>query len=496
MPEEIHFAGYPAAVVSATPEGKAVQQLLWGDFVRKTGNRQDGWVEIFARGTKGWVEETALQSNRILEVVFVDIGQGDGCLVVSPDDKQLLVDAGQGDNMRRFLRWRFNKFQKPSQFEAIVISHPDADHYKGFDEIFDETNVRIGTIYHNGIVERAGDDPLGPKADGFLTDIIPDHAALAKLLAKPASFQGKQYPTMLNKALSSGRVGNIRMLAAGDKFMPGFTGNKGFAIEVLGPVVEPDERGNPRLRWLKDVGKTKNGHSVVLRLRYNHVSILLGGDLNIPSEQLLLSHHTKMKVPPTNAEQEGLIVEAARKVFQVDIAKACHHGSADFSDLFLQSLNPIATIISSGDAEPHAHPRADSLGTVGKFSRGARPLVFSTELSRSAAELVKHPHVLRVQFREAQKSLEQAKDRLAKVTADKEKDAAEKAVAKAQKAFDKLVDGLERSVAVFGAINVRTDGEKVVIAYKIERPSSPKKKWDVYQLEPTEAGILRFVSQH
>jgi hypothetical protein len=57
---------------------------------------------------------------------------------------------------------------------------PDSDHYKGFDEILDETNVRIGTIYHNGIVERAGDDPLGPKADGFLTDIIPDQAALEK----------------------------------------------------------------------------------------------------------------------------------------------------------------------------------------------------------------------------------------------------------------------------------------------------------------------------
>ena len=53
MADEIHFAGYPAVVVSAMPEGKAVQQLLWGDFVRKTGNRQDGWVEIFARGTKG-----------------------------------------------------------------------------------------------------------------------------------------------------------------------------------------------------------------------------------------------------------------------------------------------------------------------------------------------------------------------------------------------------------------------------------------------------------
>jgi hypothetical protein len=220
----------------------------------------------------------------------------------------------------------------------------------------------------------------------------------------------------------------------------------------------------------------------VLRLRYHDVSILLGGDLNIPSEHLLLAYHTQMKVPPTTAEQERLIVEAARKVFQADIAKSCHHGSADFTDLFLQSVNPIATIISSGDDEPHAHPRADSLGTVGKFSRGARPLVFSTELSRSAKELVKHPHVLRQQFKVAQEKVN--------------KSATEKEKARAQKAFDALVDSLERSIAVFGAINIRTDGRRVIIAYKIERPTRKDKKWDIYQLEPTEKGILHFVSKH
>jgi hypothetical protein len=31
-----------------------------------------------------------------------------------------------------------------------------------------------------------------------------------------------------------------------------------------------------------DDGKTKNGHSVVLRLKYREIRILMGGDLNIP----------------------------------------------------------------------------------------------------------------------------------------------------------------------------------------------------------------------
>jgi hypothetical protein len=49
----------------------------------------------------------------------------------------------------------------------------------------------------------------------------------------------------------------------------------------------------------------------------------------------------------------------------------------------MQKVNPYATVISSGDNESFAHPRADAIGCAGKYSRGSRPLVYSTELARS-----------------------------------------------------------------------------------------------------------------
>jgi beta-lactamase superfamily II metal-dependent hydrolase len=427
----------------------------------------------------------SVQAERILEIIFVDIGQGDGCLLVTPADKHLLIDAGAGDNLFRFLRWRYNRFKKPRHFESVVISHPDADHYNGFENVFSEPNVTVGTVYHNGIVERKAKEILGPRGNlegiSHLEDVIADRAALEGLLADPANWQGKKYPTMLKRALDSGRVADFRMLCANDKFMPGYGPEQELAIEVLGPVPHPGA-GRPRLRWFGDVGKTKNGHSVVLRLRYRDVRILLGGDLNIPAEYHLLAHFTKLPVPPRTVEEERRVVEAARQVFQSDVAKACHHGSADFSDLFLQAVNPVATVISSGDDEPHAHPRADSLGTIGRFSRGTRPLIFSTELSRSAPESVKHPWVLREQLRTAAAALHKAAS----------PEAQEKAGAK----YEKLLAGIERSVAVYGAINLRTDGRRVVMGYKIERPRSKDNEWDLYRLEPVAGGGLSYVSKH
>ena len=82
---------------------------------------------------KSWV-----QDKRLLEINFVDVGQGDGCLLVTPEDKLLIIDAGEADNMFRFLRWRFGRFQKPVEFESMVITHPDLDHYAGFFEFFQE----------------------------------------------------------------------------------------------------------------------------------------------------------------------------------------------------------------------------------------------------------------------------------------------------------------------------------------------------------------------
>ena len=94
-------------------------------------------------------------------------------------------------------------------------------------------------------------------------------------------------------------------------------------------------------------------------------------------------------------------------------------------------MNPIVTVISSGDEESHCHPRPETLGAIGKFSRGERPLIYSTELARSSPEYVKL----------------EAKEK----KSDKTK---------------------QRIVATYGMITLRTDGEKAIISQKLEKARS------------------------
>jgi hypothetical protein len=150
-------------------------------------------------------------------------------------------------------------------------------------------------------------------------------------------------------------------------------------------------------------------------------------------------------------DQVGNIVTNARKFFQSDVAKACHHGSADFTNIFIQSVNAAATVISSGDEEPHSHPRADAVGALGKFGRSDRPLIFCTELARSTKDFIVKTH-----------------------PSEKE---------------------LGRTVAVYGNIDVRTDGEKVLVAQRFE--STPAHgEWDFYKLERDSNGVLSYLSKH
>lgn len=470
------FAGYPAPFVFDDTRQKKIQQLIWGDYVSITQtDAGEGWVKVHARNTDGWMRARDIQEQRLLELNFVDVGQGDSCLIVTPDDEKLLIDAGQDDNLWWFLRWRFNLRADPSRkirIQHAVITHPDADHYRGFRPLFDSAQIQVTNLWHNGIIVRATKPQLGPAtgspAKGSLTGVVETHAALVTLLNE-AGADGGGYMALLRDALKDSRVDNTGMASAELGHLPGYGLGDRVCLQVLGPA--PIRAGNTlQLPRLGDDGKTKNGNSVVLRLRYGNVRVLLGGDLNSAAERHLIDHHTKAAGGPDEKEQQ------ARQTFAVDIAKACHHGSADFLNEFLGYQQPVAWIISSGDNEPYAHPRPDTLGALGRNGRGDRPLIFSTELARSPAEAANRPETVRARHTEVI-------DEAVKATTAKNGSTAERPE----------VAHYQRAIAVYGMITVRTDGTKVLISTKLERRGTGGKEWDYYCLEPDAKGILQHV---
>ena len=448
-----------------------VKELLFGDYIRPfishgdyvrltvtEGKYPGEYIKVRSRDFTGFIHEEDMQRESVLEVNFIDVGQGDGCHIVTPDDEHFLVDAGKSDNMYRFLRWRFrlDKAKNPPPPFTVVISHPDTDHYLGFQNVFNPPEdiahkPSFNKVYHNGLVEASGSDidTLGTIVKGddkknYVTDLCDTQ---------------EQYLDRIAKVNHGFFIDTLEMAHADKESLrkgsdPIYDKN-GLKIEVMAPIADVVQ-GKPALRVFgSKAGKTKNGHSIVLKLTMGHMRILLGGDLNTEAEDYLFKCFSGTDVTKLRKELEkesltgekrkekeaelDAAIRRAREFLEVDIAKSCHHGSADFTSEFLRVLNPIATIISSGDEESYAHPRPDTLGTIGKYGRGERPLIFSTELARSGKEVI---------------DLNKIKNE---------------------------ADRKERVVTVYGMINVRTDGNRAIIAQKLESPADYA-SFDLHQL--------------
>ena len=512
---------------AADSQAAARNHLIFGDWLRYEGEETTDWARVKCRGDQGWLKKSQFSENRVLEVNFIDIGQGDGCHIVTPDDEIFLIDSGEGDNMFRFLNWRYNLRGRkvagvdgavagqpgvgsPLAIHHAVISHPDSDHYHGFKPLFASPKIQIQNIYHNGIAERpikaadkvpglsypSGDDLGGyvKTADGdtYLWDVVASNSQLHALVDQHKTTT-KFYLSTLCAAVENNPAVKFTTLNKELAYVPGFGEDQALTLKLLGPVTERITWGNQTrdaLLKLGNEGVTKNGHSVIIQLQFGRLKVMLGGDLNTESEDYLfkqycgtqhdvsqlekdigilraqggsLSDADRQELQEMEAELETIIVKA-RGHFHADITKACHHGSHHFSESFLKAINAIVTVVSSGDDESYAHPRPDALGSFGKYGRGVRPLIFSTELARNTRE-----------FTQVWQYFEQLK-------------AYETALAAAATAAEKtrltrqMQEKKDRNVAVYGMITLRTNGEKVVMAQKLEVSGGNDNKWDIHEL--------------
>ena len=358
-------------------KGPVTNAVLGGSWVNVVEDPGDGFLKVRAFAKEGWVAKADTGSDNSIRLYFVDVGQGDGCLIETPTHR-LLVDGGKGANLHAFLtkfkyRWVIELGQR-IKIDAIFVSHFDFDHYGGLTRILEDDNFEIGTIFHNGIV-RLGTGPLPPGLDTELGETVKKGTRRVGLKTSFTTLESLsqlrsgghlsdvfgRFIEACRTAKRDGRLGKVQRLSSADGQLAGFGALR---VDVLGPVTE--DGGAFRYKWFADASHTVNGHSVVIKLTWGSRAFLLGGDLNDLSEAHLLTHH------PAG-------------MFAVDVLKACHHGSSEFSSEFLDAAGAVISVVSSGDDESYGHPQPDLIGALGRHARAGvdRPLVFSTELARS-----------------------------------------------------------------------------------------------------------------
>ena len=90
--------------------------------------------------------------NKDSELVFLDVGQGSATVILLPHGKTALVDGGGATsvhfNIGESVIGPYLWSRGITQLDAVLISHPDADHYNGLPHILKRFSPK--TLYING----------------------------------------------------------------------------------------------------------------------------------------------------------------------------------------------------------------------------------------------------------------------------------------------------------------------------------------------------------
>ncbi len=401
---------YPFSTTFTTTKNRK-KTLLWGDTVQII-SKNSTTCDIRARGHFGKIKKTELTTDALLEFYFIDVAQGDGVLMITPDKKHMLIDGGlqrksqqTGKNAADFVDWKF--FSDYGDFkirlDSMMASHSDTDHFGGLHDLvkeselagreLDSESVDVKTLHHPGLSRwtKNSNSPLphreglGMVDENYFVQLLGDRddAEVAVDWNSEEKLSGP-WRSFIKAVLENSkrtdfeRVGvPLEDLKSGKKLPELWKSSKyDYSVKVLGPVTKIINQ-KIGLKDIGDKGKNSNGHSICLRVDYKNARILLTGDLNKASMDWLMKSY---------GDRMGQ--------WACDVAKACHHGSDDISYRFLEELKPAATIISSGDAEGHAHPKPEivSASALTGFLSIDRnndklltPLVYMTEIERSVS---------------------------------------------------------------------------------------------------------------
>ncbi len=173
-----------------------------------------------------------------LTVTYFDVGQGDAALIQTPNGKSILIDAGvwsPGFNSGKSLIIPHLQAEGITKLNAVVLSHPHADHIGGILDIME--TIAVDTIYNSGFE--------------YESNLYHNYLQRASELSIP-----------------------VKALTAGDRLFV----DPAILVLVLAP-----EGGK--------FNSDPNQHSVVLEIVYGDTEFLFTGDAGEDQEERILENY-------------------------------------------------------------------------------------------------------------------------------------------------------------------------------------------------------------
>lgn len=95
-------------------------------------------ISLFSLASTFVYQQQKFDDNK-LHVIFCDVGQGDGILIVTPKLKYILIDAGPDKKILECLAKHMPFWAR--KIDLLVLTHPHLDHFFGMNYVIDQYDV-------------------------------------------------------------------------------------------------------------------------------------------------------------------------------------------------------------------------------------------------------------------------------------------------------------------------------------------------------------------
>src|SRR5262245_20128635 len=236
-----------------------------------------------------------------LKIYFLDVGQGDSTLIVSPAGTSLLVDAGpEGEGTSTVVPFLLS--QGVTTVNYALATHYHTDHIGGLDEV---ANAMPGPTlcYDRGLTNT------------------------------PTTTAYTNYAAALSGVRST--------------ISPGTTIPLGGGVTVTCTNVNGQVLGGPAVP-VAGTSQEENSRSIGLKVEFGSFDFWIGGDTTGGGS--------------STADVETPL---GPMIGNLEVLKASHHGSFTSSNAsFVAATDPDVAIFSCGDANPYGHPSIDAINNL------------------------------------------------------------------------------------------------------------------------------------
>ena len=249
------------------------------------------------------------------ELLFLDVSQGDGVLIVTEEGTVILSDCGSSD-VSAVGEYRLTPVLKQkgvSVIDMAIVSHMDSDHISGICEILEHM-------------------PTWEDEFTFFTS-YKGCLAIRELVLPKVQKPSETYAALVHMAKQKNV--SVRYVEAGERLYQ----EGGLLMECL---------------WPAEAKESENDTSLVFLMQTEKLAVWFMGDAGVAPEESILKQFLSSGVSAEELQK--------RMTGKLVVLKVGHHGSKTSScKEFVDFVSPDVSVISCGYQNSYGHPHASVL---------------------------------------------------------------------------------------------------------------------------------------